>query len=97
MEWAERELEAALRRSPTRAEIAAALGVGAEHVLDARLAALARSAESFDRILQRTDEPEGQHADFFPFEESGFAAAENAATLARLLPCLGARVQRTAA
>ena len=43
------------------------------------------------------NEPEGQHADFFPFEESGFAAAENAATLARLLPCLGARVQRTAA
>ena len=88
---AERELEIALGRSPTTTEIADALGASVEDVLDASQAALARSTESLDRPYG-DDITDGQRElDVYQVEEAGFAAAEDSATLARLLPYLDAR------
>jgi RNA polymerase sigma-B factor len=88
--WAEGELEGTLCRSPTTAEIAALLEIGVEDVLDARNAALARNTKSL--YSPHGDDPDGQRAiDLFPIEEAGFAAAEDAALLGGLLPCLTAR------
>ena len=88
---AERELESALGRAPTTAEVAEALGVGDEEILDARVAALARSTESLDR--PRGDDARGgqREIDVYQVEEPGFGAAEDAATLASLLLYLDAR------
>lgn len=85
--WAETELEGALGRSPTTTEVAAALEISVEDVLDARSAALARYTKSLD--TPHRDDPDGQWAvDLSPIEEAGFAAAENAALLGDLLPSL---------
>ena len=84
----ERELEATLRRSPTTSEIAAALGVSIEAVREARAAAHARSPELLEQPVS-SGQPEGRRRiDRFQIEEAGFSAAEDAATLARLLPHL---------
>ncbi len=88
--WAEGELEAALGRSPTTAEIAADLKIGVEEVLDARIASFARTTDSLDSPLG--DDPDGQRpADVFPIEDAGFAAAEDTALLGDLLPFLDKR------
>jgi RNA polymerase sigma-B factor len=88
--WAEGELEVTLGRSPTTAEIAAALEISVEEVLDARTVALARDAKSLDS--PHAGDPDGQRAiDVYPIEEAGFAAAEDAALLGGLLSCLDDR------
>jgi len=88
---AERELEDALGRSPTTAAIADALEVSIEEVLDARMAALARITDSLDEV--RGDGGPGgvRRIDVHQVEEAGFAAAEDTATLACLLPYVDAR------
>jgi RNA polymerase sigma-B factor len=87
---AERELEQTLRRSPTSTEIAAALEVSREEVLDARTAALAHRTESLD--CPHGEGQDGQRKiDVYQVEETGFAAAEDAATLSRLLSSLDRR------
>jgi RNA polymerase sigma-B factor len=86
----ESDLEASLGRSPTTAEIAAALQIGVEDVLDARSASLARSTKSLDSPYG--EDRDGQRGiDVYQIEETGFAAAEDAAMLDGLLTCLDAR------
>jgi RNA polymerase sigma-B factor len=88
--WAEGELEAALGRAPTTAEIAADLKIGIEEVLDARIAAFARISGSLDS--PHGDDPGGQRpVDLYPVEDAGFAAAEDTALLGTLLPSLDNR------
>ena len=91
MKRAELDLEGALGRSPTTSELAEALGVRIEDVLETREAALARSTESLDRPYDDTSMDARRSIDLFQVEETGFAAAEDSATLARLLPYLDAR------
>lgn len=88
---AERELEGVLGRSPTTAEIAAALEVSIEEVLDARAAALARRTESLDRPHGDAGEDGSASSTSTRWRRPGFAAAEDAATLAHLLGYLDAR------
>jgi RNA polymerase sigma-B factor len=88
--WAEGELEAPLGRSPTTAEIAAALKLSIEEVLDARSARLARDTKPLDS--PPGDDPDGRQAiDDYAIEEAGYAAAEDAALLGGLLPSLDDR------
>jgi RNA polymerase sigma-B factor len=90
LDSAERELEVTLGRSPTTVEIAAALAMSVEDVLDARSAALGRSTESLER--PNGTDPDGQRLiDVYATEEAGFAAAENTDLLAGLLPFLTPR------
>jgi RNA polymerase sigma-B factor len=88
--WAENELEGALGRSPTTAEIAAALDLSVEEVLDARSAALARHTKSLDSPYG--DDPDARRAiDLYPIEDAGFAAAEDTLLLGGLFLSLNAR------
>lgn len=66
--------------------IAAALGVSIERVLEAREAAQARSPEPLEQPVSSGLPEGGRRIDRFQIEEAGFSAAEDAATLARLLP-----------
>jgi RNA polymerase sigma-B factor len=87
----ERELETALGRSPTAAEVAEALGIGLEDVLDARAVALARTTASLD-APRAYDEPDGRRElDRHRAEEPGYAAVEAAATVRPLLERLDPR------
>jgi RNA polymerase sigma-B factor len=88
--WAETGLEGSLGRSPTTGEIAAALEISAEDVLDARSAALARNTKSLDSPYG--GEPDGKPAiDPHPTEDAGYAAADDADLLGALLPYLDDR------
>lgn len=81
-------LSSATGRAPTVAEIAAAMNVGEEQVLDALQAAAAYRAGSLDapRAGASGDEMAGETlADAIGDEESGFAHAEERATLEPML------------
>ena len=84
----ESELSRTLGRSPTATEVAGALGVSLEAVLDARAAALVRWPESMDLTA---DEERVPWAARIAVEDRGFTAAEDGATLAHLLRCLDDR------
>jgi RNA polymerase sigma-B factor len=77
-----------LGRTPTPLEIGERVGASTEQVLEAREAAGAYRAISLDR--PRGDDPEDgeQFADAFGVEDPGFAQAEHAATVERLMASL---------
>jgi RNA polymerase sigma-B factor len=79
-----------LGRAPTPGEIAERLGATPEQVLEAREAAGAYRAVSLDRPRNEEDE-EGELVDAFGSEDHGFAVAEDAATVERLMRVLSDR------
>ena len=79
-----------LGRAPTPAEIAERVGATPEQVLEAREAAGAYRAVSLDRP-RNEDEDEGELVDAFGSEDHGFAVAEDAATVQRLMRVLSER------
>lgn len=91
---AEEQLQGKLDRATTVNDIAQHLGMDVEEVLDARAASFAHYAESLDRP-RTTETAEGEsEIVHHSVEEPGFRAAEDTATLERLLECLDDR-QRT--
>jgi RNA polymerase sigma-B factor len=79
-----------LGRAPTPTEIGERLGANTEQVLEAREAAGAYRAVSLDRPRNEQDE-EGELVDAFGSEDHGFAVAEDAATVERLMRVLSER------
>ena len=79
-----------LGRAPTPSEIGERLGANPEQVLEAREAAGAYRAVSLDRPRNEEDE-EGELVDAFGTEDHGFAVAEDAATVERLMRVLSER------
>jgi RNA polymerase sigma-B factor len=79
-----------LGRAPTPAEIGERVGSTPEQVLEAREAAGAYRAVSLDRPRNEEDE-EGELVDAFGSEDHGFAVAEDAATVQRLMRVLSER------
>lgn len=78
-----------LGRAPTTVEMAERLRVTPEQVLEAREAAGAYRAVSLDR--PRNDDEEGELVDAFGAEDHGYAVAEDAATVQRLMRVLTER------
>jgi RNA polymerase sigma-B factor len=86
------EMTRTLGRAPTPTEIGERLGVTAEQVLEAREAAHAYRAVSLDRPRGPDEDEEGhEFADAFGVEDPGFARAEDAATMERLMRTLTER------
>ena len=84
-------LEAELGRVPTAAELADALGVSIEELLEARTASAAQYADSLDQ-QRGGDESEGlSRVDAFAVEDRNFRAVDDAVTLAQLQRCLDDR------
>jgi RNA polymerase sigma-B factor len=79
-----------LGRAPTTDELAGQLGVSHEQVLEAREAAGAYRAVSLDRP-RGDEEDEGELGDALGTEDHGFAVAEDAATVERLMRVLTER------
>jgi RNA polymerase sigma-B factor len=79
-----------LGRAPTPAEIGERVGATPEQVLEAREAAGAYRAVSLDRPRSEEDE-DGELVDAFGSEDHGFAVAEDAATVQRLMRVLSER------
>jgi RNA polymerase sigma-B factor len=78
-----------LGRAPTTVEMAERLTVTPEQVLEAREAAGAYRAVSLDR--PRNDDEEGELVDAIGAEDHGYAVAEDAATVQRLMRVLTER------
>jgi RNA polymerase sigma-B factor len=85
------ELSRELHRSPTIAEIAAALGASEEQILEAREAASAYRATSIDAPRGSEDDGSDTLGDQMGRDEGGFGLAEDRATLDRLLGTVTAR------
>jgi RNA polymerase sigma-B factor len=86
------EMTRTMGRAPTPKEIGERLGATAEQVLEAREAAHAYRAVSLDRPRGPDEDEEGQEfADAFGIEDPGFARAEDAATMERLMRALTER------
>jgi RNA polymerase sigma-B factor len=81
------EMGRELGRAPTPAEIGERVGATPEQVLEAREAAGAYRAVSLDRP-RNEEEEEGELVDAFGSEDHGFAVAEDAATVERLMRVL---------
>jgi len=79
-----------LGRAATPTEMAERIGVSPEQVLEAREAAGAYRAVSLDRPRSDEDD-EGEFADAFGAEDHGYALAEDAATVQRLMRVLTER------
>jgi RNA polymerase sigma-B factor len=77
-----------LGRAPTPTEIAEAIGVTAEQVLEAREASAAYRAVSLDRPRDEDDEDSSGISDAVGIEDPGFSVAEDAATVERLMRVL---------
>ena len=76
---------------PTAAELADALNVSVEELLEARTASAAQYADSLDQP-RGTDETEGfSRMDAFAVEDRNFRAVEDAVTLTQLQRCLNDR------
>jgi RNA polymerase sigma-B factor len=84
------EMGRELGRAPTTAELAERLDASPEQVLEAREAAGAYRAISLDRPRSE-EEDEGELVDAFGSEDRGFAIAEDAATVERLMRVLSDR------
>ena len=80
-----------LGRAPTLLEIAQRLDTSVELVLEAREAAAAYRAVSLDRPRDDDDEDGAGIADAVGADDPGFAVAEDAATVERLMRVLGDR------
>jgi RNA polymerase sigma-B factor len=86
------EMTRTLGRAPTPTEIGERLGATTEQVLEAREAAHAYRAVSLDRPRGPDEDEEGhEFADAFGAEDPGFARAEDAATMDRLMRALTER------
>ena len=88
VEREQQRLAVDLGRSPTAAEVAAALGVEVEQIVEARGAASGRHALSLDMPRDADDDEPARE---IAAEELGFAAAEDAATFERLAADLSER------
>lgn len=87
-----RNLTAALGRSPSAEEVAGALGVAVDSVLEAREAHLGMHPLSLDRPgTGDDDEDGGALGALIGVVEEGFARAEDRATIGRLLRRIPAR------
>ena len=86
------EMSRELARAPTPKEIGERVSASAEQVLEAREAAGAYRAVSLDRPRGGEDEDDGHElSDAFGIEDPGFARAEEAATVERLMRVLSDR------
>jgi RNA polymerase sigma-B factor len=85
------ELTRELGRPPTPAEIAQRTGTTVEHVLEAREAAGAYRAVSLDRPREEDEETGEGIGAVYGIEDPGFAVAEDAATIERLMRVLNER------
>jgi RNA polymerase sigma-B factor len=85
------EMSRELGRAPTPAEIAQRTGATQEQVLEAREAAGAYRAVSLDRPRSEDEEEGDSYADAVGADDPGFARAENAATVDRLMSVLSER------
>ena len=85
------DLSRELHRSPTIAELAQALEVSEEQVLEAREAASAYRASSIDAPRGSDDDGSDTLGDQMGRDERGFGLAEDRATLGRLLGTVTAR------
>jgi RNA polymerase sigma-B factor len=85
------EMATDLRRQPTVAEIAAAVGIEAEEVLDALEAAGAYRATSLSLPRNGEEETGETLGDTVGITEDGFGRAEDRATIARLLAAVSPR------
>jgi RNA polymerase sigma-B factor len=90
LEPATEALTRELGRAPTPAELAQRLDVSAEQLLEAREAAGAYRAVSLDRPREDDEDGDGMGAGF-GVEDAGFAEAEDAATVQRLMLVLSER------
>jgi RNA polymerase sigma-B factor len=82
-------LEARLGRAPSAGELAEALGVSVEELLDARSASEAQYAATLDGPMRSGSDDEGSsRMDRFAVEDAGLAAVEDAYTLEALKRCL---------
>jgi RNA polymerase sigma-B factor len=90
------QLSLELRRSPSVAEIAAAVGASDEQVLEALEAAGAYRAASLDgpRGGAAEEDPGESLAETYGSDEEGFDLAEHRATLAPLLASISARERK---
>ncbi len=84
-------LQRELGRAPTLAELARRLDTTIELVLEAREAAAAYRAVSLDRPRDDDDDGTDPLGDAVGAEDPGFAVAENAATVERLMRVLSER------
>jgi RNA polymerase sigma-B factor len=89
-EWVADELESALGRTPTAAQIAERMGASVEQVLEARVAAGAHYGVSLDRP-SGDDEDAPTLGDEIAVLDAGFDRAEDAMTFDRLLAGLSER------
>jgi RNA polymerase sigma-B factor len=85
------ELAERLRRQPSVPEIAAAVGVTEEYVMDALQARGAQRARSFDAPVGDADEATETLGDRLGVDEHGFHHAEGRATFAALLGIVSSR------
>jgi RNA polymerase sigma-B factor len=80
-----------LGRAPTAGEVAERTGKTLEQVLEAREASAAHHAVSLDRPRTDDEEDGGSYADAVGADDPGFALAEDAATVERLMRVLSDR------
>ena len=85
------EFEGREGRVPTAAELADALGVDVERVLDARLAADSQRPDSLDRVVRNGDEDSGTLHELVAAEDDALGRADAALSLGLLTRRLGAR------
>jgi RNA polymerase sigma-B factor len=90
---AERELEAALGRIPTAAELAGELGTDVEQLLSARTVAAGQYAVSLDRTMGADDADGKTIADRFEVTEAGYGTVDDAFTLSTLMQGLDERMR----
>lgn len=89
----ETELETALGRSPTAAELAAKLGTDVEQLLSAREVAAGQYAVSLDLTIGAGDAEGRTVADRIPTTEAGFGAVDDAFAHSELMQHLDARTR----
>jgi RNA polymerase sigma-B factor len=85
------QLTTDLGRTPTARELAAEVGCTIEELIDATEAAQARASDSFDRPLKRQEDEGATLGERLGADDPGFEAAEESATLDRLLDTLPER------
>ena len=84
-------LEGELGRAPTAAQVAERVGVGVEQVLDARVAAGARTGVSLDRPYGDADGQRASLGETFGVIDQALDRAEDAVTVERLMTVLDER------
>ena len=85
------DLARTLQREPTVAELAEAMGIGIEQVLEALAASAAYQTSSLSQPRPGAEDDGPTLGDTIGAPEAGFAVAENRATLDRMLGCVTPR------